>query len=419
MSRSLADWLRWQQALHVQWMDLGLERVRGAASRLGVGHPSQAVFTVAGTNGKGSTVALLERLLIEHGLQVGTYTSPHLVRYNERIRLNGEPVTDTALVDAFERIDGARADTSLTVFEFGTLAALLIFEASRCDAWVLEVGLGGRLDAVNIIDPDYSLITTIGLDHEEHLGNTIEAIAGEKAGILRTGIPAYYGDRPVPRTIREQAHALAAPLRCLGEDFDFTRTGDTWAWRKSGLALNDLDCPRSATLAQLQNASLALAVGADFLGGISLPPGRLNEVLRSARPPGRFQIVARRHQWILDVAHNPQAAAVLAEQLHTLPIAGTTVVLGMLADKHLERFVEPIKPFATRWVACGVEDPRARSALQVADVVRRLVDGPVHIGGSPVESFALAEQLSPLADRILVCGSFRIVGPALEWLGIY
>jgi dihydrofolate synthase/folylpolyglutamate synthase len=419
MSRSLAEWLRWQQELHVHWMDLGLERVLGVATRLAVARPPGPVLTVAGTNGKGSTCALLERLLLELGLRVGTYTSPHLVRYNERIRLGGEPAGDGQIVEAFERIEAARGDTTLTVFEFGTLAALLTFEASRCEAWVLEVGLGGRLDAVNIIDPDYSVITTIGLDHEEYLGSTIEAIAAEKAGILRAGVPAYFGDRAVPAAIRDRARVLGAPLRSLGNGFDFRRRSRSWAWQGRGHAIEGLAYPPGATAAQLRNVSLALAVLEDYRGGIPLPPERLNEVLRSARPPARFQVVERSHEWVIDVAHNPQAAAVLREQLQTLPTASTTIVLGMLSDKRIGEFVAELEPIAAAWIACGVDDPRARSAADIAASLRERVSGPIHVGGGPHESFGLAERLSSPASRIVVCGSFRVAGPALEWLGIY
>jgi dihydrofolate synthase/folylpolyglutamate synthase len=400
-------------------MDLGLERVRGVATRLAVARPAGPVFTVAGTNGKGSTVALLERMLLELGLRVGTYTSPHLVRYNERIRIDGESAGDEQIIEAFERVEAARGDTTLTVFEFGTLAALLSFAASRCEAWVLEVGLGGRLDAVNIIDPDYSVITTIGLDHEEYLGSTIEAIAAEKAGILRAGVPAYFGERVVPAAIRDRALALRAPLRSLGNGFDFLRGGGSWAWRGRDHAIEGLEYPPATTAAQLRNASLALAVLEDFQGGIALSRDRLNEVLRAVRPPGRFQVVARRHEWVIDVAHNPQAAAVLREQLQTLPAARTTIVLGMLSDKRIGEFVAELEPIAAVWIACGVDDPRARSAADIAASLRQRVSGPVHVGGGPHESFRLAERVSPAASRIVVCGSFRVAGPALEWLGIY
>jgi dihydrofolate synthase/folylpolyglutamate synthase len=419
MSRSLAEWLHWQQGLHSRWMELGLDRVRRVAERLAIGRPAGPVFTVAGTNGKGSTVSLLDHLLRSEGLRVGAYTSPHLVRYNERIRIAGQVVDDKPIVEAFERIDAARGDTTLTVFEFGTLAALLTFDRLQCDAWVLEVGLGGRLDAVNIVDPDFSLITTIGLDHQDQLGSSIEAIAGEKAGIMRPGVPAYYGDHPVPSAIRQRALALGAPLRSLGEGFGFTPGQKAWTWSGRQTTLPHLACPPYATPAQLRNASVALAALEDFWGGIPVTRTRLDEALRSARPPGRFQIVMRRHEWVLDVAHNPQAAAVLREQLRTLPPADTSIVLGMLADKDLCEFVAELEPIADAWIASGVDDPRALGATAVADALRSIVDEPVEIGGSPVESFQRAENRAATGSRIVICGSFRIVGPALEWLGIY
>jgi dihydrofolate synthase/folylpolyglutamate synthase len=417
--RTLDQWLRWQESLHPQWIDLKLDRVREVAERLGVGRPPGPVFTVAGTNGKGSTVALLEAFLRSAGLRTGTYTSPHLVRYNERVAVDGAPATDEELIAAFERIEAARREVALTFFEFGTLAAFLVFAARGCEAWVLEVGMGGRLDAVNLIDPDYSLITTVALDHQEFLGNDIETIAAEKAGILRRGRPGFFGDWPVPAAVRRVAGETGAQLRVLGEHFDFTPAQPHWSWRGERIALDGLAYPPAATAAQLRNASQVLAAIEQHDDRWLADAARLEAIL-GVRPPGRFQRIQAEHEWILDVAHNPQAAATLREQLATLPpAADTTVVVGMLADKSLEGFVSELQNCGDRWVSCTIEDRRARSPGGQAAELRALVSGEVIEGGLPGDALAVARAATRPGGRIVVCGSFRLVGPALHALGLY
>lgn len=418
--RTLEEWLRWQESLHPRWIDLGLERIAEMLRRLGITRPTGPVFTVAGTNGKGSTVALLDAFLREAGLRTGTYTSPHLVRYNERVAVDATPASDADLTAAFEQIEAARGDVALTFFEFGTLAALLVFRARGCDAWVLEVGMGGRLDAVNAIDADYSLITTVALDHQEYLGNDVETIAAEKAGILRRGRPGFYGDWPVPAAIRGVAARIGAPLRVLGEHYDFTPARPRWSWRGERIALDQLVYPPAATPAQLRNASLVLAAVEQHDHRWLADADRVERILGSVRPPGRFQRIVREHEWILDVSHNPQAAATLRGQIATLPAAAdTTIVLGMLADKNLEGFVDELRGTANRWVSCEIEDRRARNPGEVAAALRGLVAGAVIDGGAPLLALAAARAATPAGGRIVVCGSFRLVGPALQWLGIY
>jgi dihydrofolate synthase/folylpolyglutamate synthase len=418
--RSVADWLRWQESLHTHRIALGLERVREVALRLGSLQAPGPVFTVAGTNGKGSTVALLEAFLRQAGLRPGVYTSPHLVRYHERIRSGGREVDDTALLAAFERVEAARGATALTFFEFGTLAALEVFRAQGCDAWVLEVGMGGRLDAVNVVDADYALITTVDLDHQEFLGDTIEEIAAEKAGIMRSGRAAFYGDWPAPDAVRRAAEATGARLHCLGELYDFTPSTPTWSWRGQATTLDGLAWPRAASLAQLRNASLVLAVLEQYRPVLLGDVAAVNGIISTVRPPGRFQLVAREHEWILDVAHNPQAAVTLRAQLDALPPAPeTTVVIGILGDKNLDGLVAELEPLATRWVCCTVEDARARAAGAIARRLRERGMRDVSEADDPASACVLARARTPVGGRILVCGSFRVVGPALEWLGIY
>lgn len=419
--RTLAEWLRWQESLHPRPIELGLDRVRDVAARLGVRPPPGLVFTVGGTNGKGSTVALLEAFLRHAGRRVGAYTSPHLVEYNERVRIDGGNVADATLVAAFARVEAARNGVPLTFFEFGTLAAFAVFQAADCDAWVLEVGMGGRLDAVNAVDADFALITTVDLDHQDFLGTTVEEIAAEKAGIMRRDRPAFYGDWPVPAAIRTAATATGAQLACLGGQFDFTPSQPGWHWRGRSSTLADLRYPPAATAAQLRNASLALAALERCDPQLLADRAAVADIVANVRPPGRFQMLEQggRH-WILDVAHNAQAAATLRDQLGTLPAAGDcTVVLGLLGDKSLDAFAATLGALANRWVTCRVEDPRARTGESIAARLGELGLGEVHVAAGVETALECARRLSAPGGRIVVCGSFRIVGPALRWLGIY
>lgn len=419
MNRSLADWLRWQESLNPREIDLGLDRVRQVARRLPIDPPAGAVFTVAGTNGKGTTINYVAHLLRAGGYCTGVYTSPHLVRYNERVCIAGKPVDDGALIDAFERIEVSRDGVPLTFFEFGTLAALLIFSAADCDAWVLEVGLGGRLDAVNLIDPAFSLITTIALDHQDWLGNSVEEIAAEKAGIMRAGVPAYYGDEPAPEAISAHAAGLDTPLYRFGRDFGAERGPATWSWRGLDSRVDELRYPRVGDAAQLRNMSLAMAALERFDARL-LTPARCNSLVDVGDPAGRFQIIAGQPQWILDVAHNQQAARVLRGRLDALDDPrDTTAVVGILADKQLDEFVAALSDVVDRWVVAELEGPRAADSEHIAQRIGRLTGRPAEFAGRPVTAFDRAVELTSAAGRIICCGSFRIVGPAIEWLGLY
>jgi dihydrofolate synthase/folylpolyglutamate synthase len=416
---SLDDWLRRQGALHPNAIELGLDRVRAVAERLRLARPPHGVFTVAGTNGKGSTVGLLAALLTTHGYRTAVYTSPHLVRYNERVRVAGVDATDAELIAAFEAVEAAREDVPLTYFEFGTLAALVHFVAAAADAWVLEVGLGGRLDAVNLIDPDVSLVTTVDLDHQDWLGDTIEAIAAEKAGIFRPGRPALYGDAPVPASLAAHAQAIAAPLRCLGQDFGFRRHASGWDWWGGVTRLDGLSLPAPGDDAQLRNATLALAA-AQSVDATLLARAAVEAALQAPRPPGRFQVLPGDCEWVLDVAHNPQAARILATRLAALPARPTTIVAGLLRDKDLDGVIGALDPLASRWIACGAgEAERERSSADLAAALRHLTGRPVLDGGTVAQAMALAREEASPHGRVLVCGSFHVVGPALDWLGLY
>lgn len=420
-TRPVDAWLRHQESLHPRSVDLGLGRVRQVLERLCIAPPPGRVITVAGTNGKGSTVTLLHDLLLASGGRPGLYMSPHLVRYNERIRVAGEVIGDEALIRAFEQVESARGGDPLTFFEFGTLTAFAAFAAAGCDTWVLEVGLGGRLDAVNIVDPDLALITTIGLDHQEMLGNTLEEIAREKAGILRPNLPALYGDTPVPEPIVAEALRLGAELEVLGGDFGYRRDDGGWTWFRGGTSLAGLPAPPHWSEAQYRNASLVMAALTRLADPPVLPATVRDRVLSTSRPDGRFQLVQRTpHQWVLDVAHNPQAAAVLRAQLGTLaPVAETTIVLALLNDKVVPDFVLELVPVGTRWIVSGVDDPRASTPGRMLGELAQAGVENAEVAGSPPAAFELAQRRTGSGGRIVVCGSFRVVGPALQWLGLY
>ncbi|MEZ5566214.1 MAG: Mur ligase family protein [Gammaproteobacteria bacterium] len=423
--------------MHARPVDLGLERVREVYLRMALTPPMGRVVTVAGTNGKGSTISLIHDCLVSAGCNPGLYTSPHLVRYNERIRIDNQPVTDQALLRAFAAVEAARQDVTLTYFEFGTLAAMACFADANCDTWLLEVGLGGRLDAVNIVDADVALITTIDLDHQAWLGNTIEEIAAEKAGIMRSGRLAIYGDTPVPNAIRARAADIRADLRLAGVDYSYAVDKEGgWSWTGKGRQVSGLRAPAHWTATQLGNAALALAAIAELSAAdshvsgqrrtvsVPLTAGFLNPVLLAPGPWGRFQQVQRSHHWILDVAHNPQAAAVLHTQLATLPtrpgrLIADTVVVALLADKNISGFVAALHIPGCLWVICGVDDPRASTEAQLRTALHEA--GIENVSWAPTADLALelARRDTPPGGRIVVTGSFRLVAPALEWLGLY
>jgi dihydrofolate synthase/folylpolyglutamate synthase len=416
---NLSDWLAWQESLNPAEIDLGLERIRSVAEQLHLQPPSGGVVTVAGTNGKGSCATVIEALLRAGGKRTGLYTSPHLVHYNERIRVAAEAVTDTELISAFEQIESVRGETPLTFFEYGTLAALLIFSAHDCDAWVLEVGLGGRLDAVNLIDPDVAVITTIALDHQEWLGDTIAAIAREKAGIIRGGKPVFYGDQPVPTAVQQHAASLAAGLKVYGTDYSLTIGSDCWEWRGESTVLERMPLPRGAGQAQLRNQALALAAVESISPELLADPVRIRQVLGDCALAGRCQMFTDSHQWLLDVAHNPQAAAELRANLLAQEPQPTVMIIGMLADKELSAFVAELDEFSAHWITCPTASVRGAGAAELAARLENDVAGCVTAAASVPAAMAAARAQLPDGGRIVVCGSFQVVGPVLEQLGLY
>ena len=416
---SLDSWLEWQAGLSPRSIVLGLERVGLVWERLGSPALGGAVITVAGTNGKGSSVAFAEAILQAAGYRCGCYTSPHLLRYNERIRVDQAPVEDALICAAFERIEQARADVPLTYFEFGTLAALCIFADAQLDAVVLEVGLGGRLDAVNLIDPDVALITGIGLDHQDWLGKDLEAIGAEKAGILRPGRPAVYSGRAMPDSIRARAGQIGARLYVAGEDFSIERHADGWELRFGHRVRRSLPRPGLRGGVQIENAAGVL-VALDCLSGrLPLDQRAVRAGLLSARVPGRFDVRPGRPNWILDVAHNPQAAAVLNATLGDYFSRGRTIaVCGMLEDKDAAGVAQALAGRFDAWYLVDLSaQARGLAADRLAEKVRPVLAGTPLIIGSDV-----AGTLSSIAadagedDLVVVFGSFLTVGAAMAWL---
>ncbi len=425
MSRSLEEWLAYQSQVHPQTIDLGLERLERVLLRLAWRQPRVPVITVAGTNGKGSVSAYCGAILTAAGLRVGTFTSPHLCDYRERIRLGERLVTPRELNDAFERIEAARTagtDISLTFFEYNALAALLIFEAANLDAWVLEVGMGGRLDAVNVVAPSVAVVVSIGLDHQEFLGHTLEAIAAEKAGIFRKARPAVIGSRSPPEALADIAGSVGAKLKRLGAEFDYVRDAATWHYRGNRWNLPGLPPPALHGETQFANAATALAALEELELTEPLSSAVVAQGLIAARLPGRFQMIAAgegKPEWILDVAHNPDAARVLARNLSDLPGSGKTfAVCGILADKDAAGIAAALAGCFDAWWLASLDGARALSAQGLAERIGGELGVPLALADDVAAACSAAFAAAGPQDRIVVFGSFHTVGPALEWLAL-
>ena len=415
---SLAGWLDHIGQQHPNAIELGLERVREVADRLGLHKPAKHVITVGGTNGKGSTVAFIESIARAAGLKVGSYTSPHLLRYNERVRIDGEEVSDTSLVAAFEAVEAARGETTLTYFEFGTLAALWLFQQSALDLVVLEVGLGGRLDAVNVVDPDVAVITTVDIDHTDWLGEDREAIGQEKAGIARPWKPLVLGEIDSPSSVLRHAYAIGANAIRLGSDFFHEPVDqDHWRWREVGV---ELELPNPALAAPIQRANAATAIAALRALDIDIPTGAFARGVATASVPGRLQrLDLQGVPVIVDVAHNPQAARELAQWLQAEPVTGAThAVFAALSDKDVEGVVAALQQDVAYWHLAGLQDVGARG--QDVDALAARLAASAAASGSRHTSVAAALQAVRSAaepgDRILVLGSFHTAAEAIRFL---
>jgi dihydrofolate synthase/folylpolyglutamate synthase len=414
---SLTDWLEWQETLHPSSIDLGLQRVGRVADRLRCRVPAKLVISVAGTNGKGSSVAMLEAILLRAGYRVGCYTSPHLFRYNERLRLQGEQVSDAALCQAFARVDGTRGENTLTYFEFGTLAALDIMTRKEIDVALLEVGLGGRLDAVNVVDADAALITSIGIDHTEWLGKDRDAIAKEKAGIMRPGKPAVCAEADPPAALSAEAARIGALWRVLGTDFTVRRVGRGWHWQGKHSGYLDLPEPALPGSHQLANAAGVLMVLEMLRDDLRIEQTAIDSGLKSVRLAGRIQTVPGRVEQVLDVSHNAQAARALADALRHRPPPGKTyAVTGMMRDKDIESFVHELEPVVSCWFPVGLKTERAGTAQELGVAMAPLVGKERLVCCQSVADamMRLKAEVRP-GDRVLVCGSFHTVA---EWVAL-
>jgi dihydrofolate synthase / folylpolyglutamate synthase len=373
------------------------------------------VVSVGGTNGKGSTCAMLERILLSAGYRVGLYTSPHLIDYNERVRIDGRPASDEVLCESFAKVEAARGDTSLTYFEFGTLAAWEAFSGAAVDAVILEVGLGGRLDAVNVFDADCAVVTSIDLDHMDYLGETREAIGFEKAGILRPGRPAIVGDAQPPQSLQDHAVSIGADLQIIGKDFGFMADQGQWTYwgrrgRRGGLAY-----PALRGAIQLANASTAIAGLEALAERLPVSMQDIRRGLIEVELPGRFQVLPGRPTVVLDVGHNPQAAGVLAENLGGMAFHPETwAVFGMLNDKDIAGVVERVRGRIDRWLVTGLPGPRGMGATGLAELLDELgirVEGRFD---SPAEAYCAAKGRAGEDDRIVAFGSFLTVSGVLQ-----
>jgi dihydrofolate synthase/folylpolyglutamate synthase len=411
---SLADWLARLERLHPSAIDLGLERVRRVAEAMDL-LPAFPVLTVGGTNGKGSTCAYLDAMLRAAGYRTGLYTSPHLLRYNERVRVDGREADDAELVAAFGQVDAARGDTSLTYFEFGTLAAMRQFADAGVDAAILEVGLGGRLDAVNVFEPAAAIVTGVDLDHMEFLGDSRERIGFEKAGIFRAGRPAICADPAPPASLVAHARAIGADLRCIGRDFHVRDGTAGWTFEGRAWRLPDLPPPAMAGACQVRNAAGALAALESLAAILPVSEAAIRRGL-AARVPGRFQRIGTAPELVLDVAHNPEAARALASTLRERPTSGRTLaVVGMLADKDAAGVVAALRDAIDAWWTCTPASPRALTAGALAEIVRSGGGGaPVSVQPDVRAALAAAKSVAREDDRILVFGSFYTVAAVLD-----
>ena len=418
---SLDQWLSYIEACHPAEIELGLERMRQVAGRLALDLNGSFKVVVAGTNGKGTSVRLLESILQASGLSVGSYTSPHFLRYNERISLYGQPVADTLICDAFARIEAVRQGVPLTYFEYGTLAALIIYSDAVPDVLLLEIGLGGRLDSVNLVDADIALITTIALDHTDWLGPDRESIGFEKAGIFRPGCLAVCGDPQPPASLLNHAAKLAVDLRTNGQAYQYSLEADNlWTWQGQDLAGNPL------VLSSLPRPHLPVQNAAAVLQLLQLMPfaidkQQLSAGLVNARLTGRMQSARLAgYPCILDVAHNPESASYLASVLAQQAVSPTHLLLGMLADKDMSSVCEALLPVVDHWHLVTLSNPRGASAAQLKQVLNKLGVPSTSMAEYDSVDRALAELPSQLTatSRLVIAGSFFTVTDALktvEW----
>jgi dihydrofolate synthase/folylpolyglutamate synthase len=412
---SLQDWLKWQESLHPLYIDLGLERAAHVFYALYPEYVKPPTITVAGTNGKGSTVAYLEAIYTEQGYRVGSYTSPHILKYNERIKVNGIPVSDEQICDAFARIDSIRGSITLSYFEFGTLAALDIFRRAEVDVQLLEVGLGGRLDAVNIIDPDVAVITSISIDHSEWLGNTREVIGKEKAGIFRATAPAVTGDLEPPESLIQSALELGTRLYRIGKDFGYKKQAIGWDWFSGDQQVLQLPEPGLKGEHQYRNASAVILAVKQMSEALPVSETAIKQGLAKTNLAGRFQFIDGEVPVLLDVGHNPEAVRTLADYLMTVyPDRRIHAVFSMMKDKDIASVLEIMNDAIYDWFFAPLTNPRAATELVMRDIFSKSSVSKVSFGYAGFkEAFSTAKSQSNAGDLLLVFGSFFLVSECL------
>jgi dihydrofolate synthase/folylpolyglutamate synthase len=413
---SLKGWLDWQESLHPLAIDLGLERAAQVFHALNPDCLKPPTITVAGTNGKGSCIAYLEAIYRAQGYRVGAYSSPHILKYNERIKIDGKPVSDELICEAFARIEAVRGNTSLSYFEFGTLAALDIFCRSGLDIQLLEVGLGGRLDAVNIVDPDVSLITSIGIDHVDWLGNTREAIGREKAGIFRANTPAIVGDCDPPKSLLQSAIDKDARLYCIDKDFGYKKQTTTWDWFAGDRHICQLPEPGLKGEHQYRNASAVIAAVEVLAESLPVSDKSIRIGLKNSHLLGRFQLINDKIPILLDVGHNPEAVKTLVDYLNmTFPGKRIHAIFSMMKDKDIASVLQIMSPVVYDWFFAPLANPRAATEPVMREIFSQSSVTRVSFGFTGfAEAFNAAKNQSLEGDLLLVFGSFFLVSDCLN-----
>ena len=412
---TLEDWLAWQTTLHAREIELGLDRIQKVAQRLNLLDCPFSVITVAGTNGKGSTVAMLSTILHHAGYKVGTYTSPHIIHYNERIRIGLRCVKDDQLCKSFSKIDAAREDISLSFFEFATLTALDIFHESKIDVAILEVGLGGRLDATNIVDCDLAFVTSIGMDHTEWLGDNRESIGYEKAGVFRADVSAICGDTDPPNSIAATAEKINARLYQINTDFSYDVAKSSWSFSAQDYELHGLPLPSLSGAIQIQNAAGVLMGLHCLRDRLPVTFEAIETGLREVTLEGRFQRIVKDCEIILDVAHNCDSAKILSDNLIALPKPRNTIgVFAVLSDKDVEGIVSQLSSHIDVWHISAVNSPRAMPVKQIEQIVmQQSSNAKVKIFDSVELAYSQAQVDASEGDRIIVFGSIFTVSEVL------
>ena len=413
---TLNEWLEFQQGINPKEIDLSLDRVQTLYNKLQINIPEKNVFLIGGTNGKGTTTSILEQLFHKKGYKTGAFTSPHLTQYNERVRINLNNSFDQDWVSAFEIIEAVRGDVSLTYFEFSTLAAFQILSNHDCDAWFIEVGLGGRLDATNIIESSVSVLTSIAMDHEEWLGDSIDKIAKEKVGIAKRNRPLIFGDVVAVDIIQAGSLEKGAELRKKGEDFNGRIDQGHYSFNGVHQSIEEIVLPKSWGDGEIDNLTTALAAmeaNEQFFPTHDL----LQEIIDEFILPGRFELLDLHHRWILDVAHNPSAAENLRQRIDRSKInSDFSMIFSMMKDKHLELYLNAFKDLVDTWIICEMKTERSFRVKQIESKMNNMGIDNIYCARSPVDAIKTLEKNVSLSNNVIVSGSFELVGPIREFL---